>query len=183
MDWSTVGQWIKSNAGPGAALVGSLITGNIPGAVAAGVAMVSSATGTNDPMAALQTLQQDPATVIRLKEIAAADDANVRAHLQSMATLELENKKATLQDAQAEHAQTQDTIRAGDASTDEYVRRTRPKMARESWYIAAAYIVIFDALKQYGLFNVGATVELAMILISPAAAYIGFRSMDKRKNK
>lgn len=46
MKWQDVGDWIKRNAGPGAALVGSLVTGNIPGAVAAGVSIVSGATGT-----------------------------------------------------------------------------------------------------------------------------------------
>lgn len=30
-----VGEWIKGNAGAGAALAGSLLTGNVPGAVAA----------------------------------------------------------------------------------------------------------------------------------------------------
>ena len=39
MNWSDVGSWLKDNAGTGAALVGSLLTGNVPGAVAAGVAL------------------------------------------------------------------------------------------------------------------------------------------------
>lgn len=30
MEWRDVGDWLKSNAGTGAALVGSLLTGNIP---------------------------------------------------------------------------------------------------------------------------------------------------------
>ena len=42
MNWKDVGAWVKKNAGPGAALVGSLVTGNVPGAVAAGVSIISS---------------------------------------------------------------------------------------------------------------------------------------------
>ena len=37
MNWAEVGKWLKENAGIGATLVGSLLTGNVPGAVAAGV--------------------------------------------------------------------------------------------------------------------------------------------------
>ena len=47
--WSAVGGWLKDNAGTGAVLVGSILTGNVPAAVAAGAALVSSATGESDP--------------------------------------------------------------------------------------------------------------------------------------
>lgn len=36
MDWKDVGSWLETNAGAGAALVGSLLTGNVPGAIAPG---------------------------------------------------------------------------------------------------------------------------------------------------
>lgn len=49
MEWRDVGDWLKNNAGPGAALVGSLLTGNIPGAIAAGVSLVGGATGEANP--------------------------------------------------------------------------------------------------------------------------------------
>ena len=88
-----------------------------------------------------------------------------------------------LKDAQAEHEQQQLTIRNGDGADDEYVRHTRPMMARQSWYVVMAYIVGFEALKALNLFGTGASWDLAMILIAPASAYIGFRSLDKyRKN-
>jgi len=172
VDWGKVGAWLKDNAGAGVGLVGSLLVGNIPGAIAAGVAMVSSATGTTDPSKALQALQTDPATLVRLKELAQQEDASVREHIRAMAELQA-------QDAQAAQAEQQQTIRAGDVASDEYVRRTRPRMARQSWYAGAAYIIGFEALKAAGLFQAGAVVELAMILLAPAAAYIGFRSWDK----
>lgn len=76
MNWTDVGSWLKNNAGTGAALVGSLLTGNVPGAVAAGVALVGSATGTNDPAKALAALQGDPATVLKLRELAVQEEAS-----------------------------------------------------------------------------------------------------------
>ena len=70
MEWSDVGKWLKSNAGTGAALVGSLLTGNLHGAIAAGVSMVSSATGEADPDKAMVALRTDPAALLRLRELA-----------------------------------------------------------------------------------------------------------------
>jgi hypothetical protein len=133
MTWGGVGDWLKSNGGMGAALVGSLLTGNVPGAVAAGVALVSSATGVAGPDAALQQLQSDPATVVRLRELAVQDEASIREHVRAMTQLEL-------QDAQLEHAETQSTIRAGDAAEDPFVRRTRPGQSWLSLAGALAYV-------------------------------------------
>ena len=41
MNWSDVGDWLKANGGGVAGLVGSLIAGNMPGAVMAGVSVVA----------------------------------------------------------------------------------------------------------------------------------------------
>lgn len=172
MDWSEVGKWLKEHAGTGAALVGSLLTGNIPGAVAAGVALVGSATGTTDPAKALVQLQTDPATMLRLRELAVQEEASIREHVRLME----ENR---LKDEQAAHEQQQLTIRTGDTAEDEYVRHTRPMMARQSWVVTAAYVVIFEGSKAVGWFNTGASAELAMLLLAPAAAYLGFRTADK----
>ena len=173
MNWSEVGDWLKNNAGSGAALVGSLLTGNIPGAVAAGVALVSSATGQGDPKKALEALQTDPATVLKLRELAIQEESSIRAHVQTM-------EEMRLKDLQAEHEQQQLTIRGGDSATDEYVRRTRPLMARQSWYATMGYVMGFEVAKAAG-YGTGANWDLAMILIAPAAAYLGFRTWDKIK--
>lgn len=172
MNWSDVGEWLKENAAPGAALVGSLLTGNVPGAVAAGVAMVSSATGAGDPDKVFAQLQTNPETLLRLKELAYQNEASIRNHIQSMAELELKDK-------QVEHHETQETIRSGDNAEDEYVRHTRPMIARQSWYATAIYVIGFEGLKATGLFSVGAVAELSAFLLAPAAAYLGFRSLDK----
>lgn len=177
MKWSDVGSWLKDNAGSGAALVGSLLTGNIPGAVAAGVALVGSATGQNDPAKALEALQTNPETVLKLKELAFKEEESIRQHIRAM-------EEMRLKDEQAAHAEQQQTIRSGDNAGDEYVRHTRPMMARQSWYATMVYVIGFEGLKAAEIFKTGASLELAMVIIAPAAAYLGFRSLDKfRKGK
>jgi len=172
MNWSDVGNWLKGNAGIGAALVGSLLTGNVPGAVAAGVALVGSATGTNDPAKALEALQSDPSTVLKLRELAVQEESSIREHIRAM-------EEIRLNDEQAAHQEQQLTIRGGDNAEDEYVRHTRPMMARQSWYATMIYVLIFEGLKSAKLFDSGASFELSAVLLAPAAAYLGFRSLDK----
>jgi hypothetical protein len=172
MNWQEVGNWLKSNAGTGATLVGSLLTGNVPGAVAAGVSLVSSATGQADPQKALEALQS-PETMLKLRELAVQEESSIREHIRAM-------EEARLKDEQAAHKEQQDTIRNGDGANDEYVRHTRPKMARQSWYATAGFVVLMESAKMAG-FGAGANWELAMLLMAPAGAYIGFRSLDKRK--
>lgn len=162
MKWSDVGEWLKGNAGTGAALVGSLLTGNVPGAVAAGVALVSGATGVATPEAALAQFQQDPATVVRLRELAHQNEASIREHIRAMAELEFK-------DSQAEHEQTQLTIRAGDAVDDVFVRRTRPGQSWLSLGAALAYVFTRDA----------PSVEILGLLMTLPLAYAGLRQWGK----
>jgi hypothetical protein len=175
MQWNEVGSWIKENAGTGAALVGSLLVGNVPGAIAAGVSLVSGATGTDDPAKALEALQSNPETLLKLKELAFKEEDSIRKHLEEMTRLDLEDK-------QSEHTTTQATIQSGDNATDEYVRRTRPKMAKESWLAGCSYVFMFEVAE---LFDVGggASIEIAAILFGPALAYLGMRTIDKWKHK
>lgn len=173
MSWEKVGQWIKDNAGSGAALVGSLLTGNVPGAVAAGVSLVSGATGTDDPTKALEALQNDPGTVVELRRLANEEKANIRAHIEDMERLRLE-------DLQKRHKETQETIRGGDTATDEFVRRTRPKMARESWAATIVYCLGCLLFRMFStdhgeIFNI----YIAGVLSAPAWAYLGLRTGDK----
>ena len=162
MNWSDVGAWLKDNAGTGAALVGSLLTGNVPGAVAAGVSLVSGATGHADPGNALQSFQTDPATVVKLRELAVADEQNIREHIRLMTEAELKDK-------QAEQAETQETIRAGDKAEDWFVRRTRPG---QSWLSLVSAIGYVFAVK-----NPDVTI-LGLLLTLPWA-YAGLRQIGK----
>lgn len=171
--WSEVGSWLKDNGGSLVGLAGAVVTGNIPAGVAAVASMVSEATGETDPGLALARLRADPATLIKMEEIAKRDEADLRLHHREVLKIELE-------DQQKAHEQQQETIRSGDNAVDKYVRRTRPRMARQSWYATVAYVLVFEGVKAWSsLVTTGANMELAMILISPAAAYIGFRTADK----
>lgn len=162
MNWSDVGEWIKSNAGPGASLIGSLLTGNVPGAIAAGVSMVSGATGHADPAKALESLQTDPATVVRLRELSVQEDASIRDHLRLM-------EEARLKDAQAEQKETQDTIRAGDRAEDRFVRWTRPG---QSWLSLIAAII-------YAFASESPNWDVLTLLLALPWAYAGLRQIGK----
>ena len=158
MSWSEVGSWIKKNGGTGAALVGSLLTGNVPGAIASGVSLVASATGTDDPMQALQTLQQDPQTLIRLKELAYQNEADIRAHIKAMAQIELET-----------FAEGQKTIRSGDNAQDRLIRLVRPLHSTVSLCAGIWYV------------NATTSPDLAILgaFLSLPAAYFGLREIGK----
>ncbi|MGU5699501.1 hypothetical protein ACV1D9_20380 [Aeromonas allosaccharophila] len=80
-------------------------------------------------------------------------------------------------DLQAEQATTQQTIREGDGAKDEYVRHTRPLMARQSWQAGALYIVLFTVLRAFG-YGDGPDFEMAMLMLTPAWAYMGLRTLD-----
>lgn len=104
-----------------------------------------------------------------------------RAELEKL-KVELEkeqNRRRELEtaDLQAEQASTQQTIREGDSATDEYVRNTRPLMARQSWQAGALYIVLFTVLRAFG-YGDGPDFEMAMLMLTPAWAYMGLRTLD-----
>lgn len=162
MDWKDVGAWLQTNAGSGAALVGSLLTGNVPGAIAAGVSLVGAATGHATPDEALTAFQTDPATVLKLKELAVQDEQNIREHVRQMTELQL-------QDAQKEQEQTQLTVRAGDAAADRFVRWTRPGQSWLSLGAAIAYVYVKDA----------PSTEVLLLLLTLPWAYAGLRQIGK----
>lgn len=169
--WAKVASFLKENATEGVALVGAMLSGNVPAAVAAGAAMVQSATGTSNEQDALKQLETNPDAVIRLKELTYQNEQDVRRHIEAI-------ELARLEDEQLRHAETQKTIRAGDTATDERIRMVRPAMAKQSWLATIAYCLgcfgvraitgddIFDAL-------------IAATLFAPAGAYLGLRTVDK----
>ena len=166
MDWTGVGSWLKDNAGTGAALVGSLLTGNVPAAVAAGISLVSGATGEANPDKALAALQGDPATVLKLRELAFQNEASIRDHIKAM-------EEMRLKDAQAEQEETGKTVRAGDAAEDPFVRRTRPGQSWLSLVAAIAYVFLCFAYSK-----TPDTTVLGLLLALPWA-YAGLRQIGK----
>lgn len=166
MELKDLGNWLKTNGGSGVALVGSLLTGNIPGAIAAGASLVASATGTDDVAKSLEALKTDPATLLKLKELAAQEEQNIRQHLAKMKELELN-------DVQQEHKQTQETIRSGDNAEDIVVRRTRPF---QSWVcLISALIYIFLGYYSNPIINE----TVVGWLFALPLAYFGLRQVDK----
>lgn len=91
--------------------------------------------------------------------------------------LAVERDLATLKDKQHQHEQTQATIRQGDQGKDEYVRHTRPAMARQSCWATLGYVLLLEILQAFGRGS-GASWELAALLASPALTYLGLRTMD-----
>lgn len=91
---------------------------------------------------------------------------------------ETRRRELELVDGQQAHKEQQETIRSGDNAQDEYVRHTRPMMARQSWYAGALFIFGFEVAKVAGHGD-GASFEIAMTVLAPALSYMGFRTFDK----
>jgi hypothetical protein len=166
MNWSDVGDWIKDNAGSGAALVGSLLTGNVPGAIAAGVSMVSGVTGTNDPQKALAMLQASPELMLNLERVRNERDTEINRHIEAIALAELKDK-------QAEHETTAKVVVEGQKAADHWIEKSvRPVMALASMVFSGFYV-------QGG----SADAALLAIVIGPCFAWMGLRTIDKVKVK
>ncbi|MEY7696521.1 hypothetical protein [Klebsiella quasipneumoniae] len=100
---------------------------------------------------------------------------------------QLERDKAQMADQEAAHHEQQETIRNGDNATDEYVRQTRPLMARLSLYSSIAYVMIMSLGQQAGAvagafghtFSMPAPDwDISLMLATPALGYLGFRTLD-----
>lgn len=91
--------------------------------------------------------------------------------------LQFEQARLAITDKQHQHEQQQETIRNGDNAEDEYVRHTRPKMARQSFYAGTIYVLVFELLAAFDI-GAGADMALACALYSPALGYMGFRTLD-----
>lgn len=90
---------------------------------------------------------------------------------------ETRRQQLALADRQSEQAETQATIRAGDVATDDYVRHTRPLLARQSWYGAGLYVLALSGLQAFG-HGAGPDVTVLLTLLTPAFAYLGLRTLD-----
>ena len=93
-----------------------------------------------------------------------------------------ERAKIAAQDRQAEHRETQLTIRNGDNADDSYVRRTRPKGCIVTLYWGIAYIFVFELLEAFN-HGKGADWEFASFFFAPFMTYLGWRTADKAFEK
>lgn len=80
----------------------------------------------------------------------------------------------------------QKTIQAELHQSDLYTKRTRPKVARQSWYITALYAMAGTFLpvlpEEWGLRAPAMQWEMFLVLASPALTYMGVRGFEKWKN-
>ena len=129
------------------------------------VGVAKRVTGIDNEEQAVNKIINDPALQLQFQQMLSAE--------------RLKFKEMEYQDKQHAHQQQQETIRTGDMAQDEYVRHTRPMMARQSWYATVLYIIGFEGAKALGEITTGASWEMAMVLLAPAAAYLGFRTGDK----
>ena len=166
MAWSDVGNFIKDNAGNGAALIGTLLTGGIGPAVAMGVSMISSVTGTNDPDKALLSLQNNPELMVELERIRTSRATEIDKHIETMALAQFE-------DDQKSHEQTQLTVRNGD-NAEGGIKWVRPLHASVALVAAIVYVFVTDTPD---------AVLLGTLLALPFS-YAGLREFGKHsKNK
>lgn len=164
MSWEKV----KDAIGGAAPVIGSLLGGPAGGAVGG---LVASWLGVEaDADAVMRKLQADPESLAKLQQMEIEERMQLR-------QLQFEQAKLQLTDKQHQHEQQQETIRSGDNAEDEYVRRTRPKIARHSFVAGAAYVLLFELIAAFTSAD-GADMALAGAIFSPALAYMGFRTLD-----
>jgi len=137
MSWQETGQWLKDHSGDALGLVGAIMAGNAPAAIALGASLVSEATGSIHPSDALDILATNPDARARLAELASKNEDAIRRHHRKLIELELE-------DQQASHKQTQETIRNGDNAEDMFVKRTRPAQSWVSLAAAITYVFMME---------------------------------------
>lgn len=168
MSWSDVGNWLKDNAGNSAALVGSLLTGNVPAAIAAGVSMISGVTGTNDPQKALSAMQAKPELIVELERVKNERQAEVNRHIETMTLAEIE-------DVQKSHEQTSKVIVEGQRVAEGWFEKnSRPAMAWVSLLSTIGYAF-------YALHESFTPDALIIATISGGyLAWMGLRTIDKR---
>lgn len=159
--WQEVGEWIKNNAGTGAALVGSLLTGNVPAAVSAGISMVASATGSTEPEVALEHLKGNTGSLVRLKELAFRNEISIRKHIEEMSRIELE-----------QDVNTQNTIRNGDEA-EGLVKYVRPVQSTIALLFGFYYISFVE----------NPSFEFFGVIMSLPLTYFGLREVGKWKEK
>ena len=114
-----------------------------------------------------------------------------------LAEIEKDREQNRLAADTAQHASTQETARTEAQSQDEYVRRTRPGLARKSAYITFAYTIItgvvfpvVNALNNNPLpadavrtILPGPDAWIISAMFAPCLSYIGARSIDAFSKK
>jgi len=93
-----------------------------------------------------------------------------------------EREARGMQHDETMYTQNQETAREEQRSGTEFVKETRPKLARDSFAAGTVYVLLFEALELFG-HGLGADPMLASILYGPCFTYLGMRTVDKWKGK
>lgn len=171
-----MGFWedLGSTVAKAAPLLGGAVGG--PGGAAIGQ-MVASAFGVDadDPQAIQQAIERDPQAVIKLREIESR-------HKERLEQLALDRHQADLEAETKRHAESQTTIRTEAQHGTQYVKETRPRIARLSGYATVAYVLTAEAARlitdSLGTPIVGAQEAVALVLFSPCGTYMTMRTFD-----
>lgn len=164
MSWGKVGRWISENMDGAAGLVGSLLSGNAPAAIATGISLLASSTGSDDPVKALAKLQSSVDAQEHFKVISDQSEREIRSHIAEMHRLDLEDK-------QKAHEETQKTIRAGDRSEHWFIRGTRPAQSWVSLIFAFGYVI--------ATMDSEVNISVLSMLLALPWAYAGLREVGK----
>lgn len=159
---------IKDIIGSAAPLLGSMVGGPLGGSLGT---LIADKLGVEDnPESILNKLRTDPDALVKIKQMESDERQQLR---------ELKFKETQLQSKERmhEHETTQNTIQTGDTAEDPYVRHTRPKMARWSFYVGCTYTILmeFATILDYGS---GAEPTVMGILFGGAFTYMGVRTVD-----
>ncbi len=117
----------------------------------------------------------------RMQEALDAMPPEARVELAKIAN-EAESIKADMESRRLQHEehrleQVQETARTEAKSEDEYVRRTRPWMARWSFTASFVYVAAGEVARALGA-DTGADPYILGVLLSPAVTYITGRTVD-----
>jgi len=119
MTWNDVGKFI----GDSAPKLAGLLTNPVGTVVSMGTDLISRALGADDPDTAMEVLKKDPQALVKVREI------------------EADLEKVKIQAESVEIDRAAQIIQTEGSSEDEYVRRTRPKIIRMSFYLSATLSV------------------------------------------
>ncbi len=168
MNWDS----IKTTIAKAAPLVGSLIGG--PAGIAVG-GLVAHALGVpNEPDAIARALQ-DPESALKLKALELT-------HVKELRALALQSELARIQSDDKQFSESQSTIRTEMEHGNDYVKETRPRMARGSFMAGTCYILVAETARlisaAYGGDINGADTAIAATLYGPAGFYMTMRTVD-----
>ncbi len=128
--------------------------------------------------------------LLKLKQFQLENETELRRLQHEDNKLEAELEKTRIEADVAFHTSTQATARVEAQSADEYVRRTRPSLARKSFYAGLGYIVVsgfifpvINAVKGLSLPVLDAYILGA--IYAPCLTFVGVRSVEafSRKGK